>query len=167
MGKGVEILLFMADNEPCKEYALRKKKQWSSKTVWSQLNKFKHDGLIRNTEEGYVLTDFGFSALISHLDDNRGKRIFDKAQSKYPRGETEGRYGYWFSRPSGRMVNIRNEIDRNLRRPNVFVLCRTDDRGNLVWSRVIPEAFNARTGHFSLRVSKRIQGIWRRIDLSR
>jgi biotin operon repressor len=169
--KGQEILNCIATDGPCSQYYLReKKKRWSSRTVWKQIHRFEEEGLIHRSASGYELTDHGFYVLISvtaFTSASEARILLTKAATKYPEGETQKTLS-WMLKPRPKR-NMEKILIEDVRKPNLFVICRTDMDGRIVWLFQMGHALDRETGRFNLRVLKRVgskrRPRWRIINL--
>jgi hypothetical protein len=169
IGKGLEILKYIAENEPCTQYAAREASPgWSSRTVWKQFNRLETDRMIQRTSHGYQVTDWGFSVLIPRLKRSEMKKILQMAIEKYPGGHTERQFGALLRQVQGK-VDLERKVGEYLKKPNIFLVCRTDKKGRIAWTFLTCPALDLETGRPNLKVMKRlpskIRPRWRTINL--
>ena len=164
VGKGAEILKYIAEKDrPCTEYDLRKKKEWSSRTVWKQLRRLRGNKLVKRTKQGYEVTDWGFCALIPALKGSKWREILEIAVRKYPGGEADKIFGGMLRKR--RKVDMEKIVEGFLKKPNVFLLCRTNTEGKITWAFPYWPAVDLETGRFNVRVLKKSHGKWQEIKL--
>ena len=169
VGKGREILKTIAAEGPCTQYYIRGKKLWSSRTVWKQIRRFAEDGFIHRTVDGYELTDHGFYELISVTaltSASEARTLLAKAAAKYPEGETQKTLG-WMLKPRPK-IDMEKQLMEAVRKPNVFVLCRTDVESRIARLSCFSHALDLESGRFVLKVLKRLPSKrprWRTINL--
>jgi len=169
VGKGGEILKCLAEDGPCTQYYLREKKHWSSRTVWKQIHRLERDRLIHRTAEGYEVTDHGFYMLI--VESRRSAErisLLKKAIAKYPNGATQSTLGWMLEKPPPKHDMEKMAIEY-LRKPNIFLLCRTDKDGKITWMSVMSHAIDFESDRPTLKVLRRLPSRtrprWRTIDL--
>jgi len=171
VGKGVEILKRIAEhearNEPCTEYLLRQSQSWSSRTVWKQIRRFRREGLIERTKLGYGVTDLGFLFLIPALESRQERRLMlERAVAKYPRGSTDKAWGSLLTHDI--KVDLKKELMFQLKKPNVFLLARTNMEGKVTRLWFFRPAVDPETNKCILKLQARKHGEkWRTVDLQR
>jgi len=162
VGKGAEILRYIAENEPCTQYDLRQRKEWSSRTVWKQVHRLERYKLIQRKKEGYEVTDLGFLLLFVALQAVPVK-ILEKAVRKYPGGDVDTVLGGILK--GRRAPPIEETVAEFLKKPDSFILCRTDTEGKLVRTRRFWPAIDPKTGKCNLRLLQKVDEKWWKIDL--
>lgn len=134
IGKGAEILQYVAEKEPGTQLELRR--HWSSRTVWKQIRRLQSQRLVVWRDEKYQATDAGLYNLVSHsLDPYRigapVKRYVKIAARKFPSGATMRVFGAMLKSVGKR--NMKEQVMQFLEKPNALLFCRTDAEGQVAW----------------------------------
>jgi len=169
IGKGAEILKSIVEHGPCSQYYLREKvRRWSSRTVSKQIRRFERDQMICRSSQGYEVTDHGFYTLIVASRGSERTVLLRKAIAKYPDGQTQRSLGWMLAKPPLKH-DIEKMVIEDLKKPNVFVACRTDMNGKIARAVLISHAVDLETGRSNVKVLKRlpsrIRPRWRTINL--
>jgi len=154
IGKGAEILNYIAEKEPDKR---KLRLRWSSRTIWKQIRRLENQGLIVWQDDNYQATDQGLYALaLAWAPRSRAAvtRIVKIAIRKFPDGATVQGFG---SLSKIGQPNLKERLMRDLEKPNTFLVYRTKAKGEIAWM------FSTNRGPEDFRISERVHGRWRRV----